>query len=126
MTYTVKQYQEHLATAGLRLHRPMVSTMNRAAGNIKRDWRAQAAAKNKVHAPKYAGAIVMRRTVVVHGNVVATVEPRFTKRSQGPLSTALEFGGQYSAPQRSNINALESELPSLEKWLLKMAGDVLR
>ncbi len=78
-TYTARQYAEHLATVGLRLNPKMKSTMSRAAGNIKRDWRDRAARKNPTHAPKYAGSIIMRRAVIQDGGYTVTVEPLVTE-----------------------------------------------
>jgi hypothetical protein len=125
-TYTPKEFAAHLATSGQRMNPKMRSTMNRAAGNIKRDWRAQAAAKNPAHARKYAGSIVMKRTVIVDGNLTITVTPRFGGRSQGNLGPVLEYGGDHSVAQLSNMSALERELPSLLTWLSKIAADTVR
>ena len=125
-TYTVKGYQALLAQSGREVNRNAVRTMNRAAGNIKRDWRARAAVKNPVHAPKYAGAIVMRRTIVGSDGLTVTVEPRFTRHGQGSLGPVLEYGGANgSRPQMSNIEALAGELPSLLGWLSRIARDSL-
>lgn len=124
--YTAKEYANVLAAAGLKINPQMIRTMNRAAGQIKRDWRSRAAEKNPVYAKKYAGSIVMRRTVVQNGQVTITVEPRFGRRGQGPLGPVLEYGGRYSAAQRSNVESLEAELPNLLFWLAKIAADTIR
>lgn len=121
--YTPKQYAEKLAGSGQQLNRAMVATMTRAAGNIKRDWRAQAAQKNPKHAKNYPGAIIMRRIIITEGNVVATVEPRWGKHGQGNFGPVLEYGGEHSAAQLSNIVALEREAPTLIRWLEKIAAD---
>ena len=117
--YTVKEWQAQLAQAGRELNPLAVRTMNRAAGNIKRDWRTRAAGANPVHAAKYSGSIVMRRTMVSNGEVTITVEPG--GRGQGKLGAILEHGGPHNAAQRSNTDALAEELPNLLKWLAKIA-----
>ena len=122
--YTTKQYQALLAQAGRQMNPQAVRTMNRAAGNIKRDWRERAASANPVHAQKYAGSIVMRRTMIDDGQITITVEPG--GRGQGKLGAILEHGGPHNAPQRSNTAALGAELPNLLHWLAKLAADSLR
>lgn len=125
-TYTAKQYAALLNNVGLELDRRLRPTMSRAAGNIKRDWRDRAAAKNPTHAPKYAGSIIMRRAVVDQGGYTVTVEPRFGRSGQGPLGSVLEKGGRHSAAQQSNVEALEKELPTLLEYLAKYAADAIR
>lgn len=123
--YTVKQYQALLAAAGREMNPQAVRTMNRAAGNIKRDWRTRAASANPTHAAKYAGSIVMRRTMIsADGQITITVEPG--GRGQGKLGAILEHGGPHNAAQRSNTAALSAELPSLLHWLARLAADSLR
>lgn len=123
--HTPKEFQALLAESGKRLDRRMVSTMSRAAGNIKRDWRAQAATKNTNYARKYPGSIIMRRTLIKDGVVTVVVEPRWGKRGQGNLGPILEHGGRHNRPQHSNQQALDRELPNVLHWLTKLATEAI-
>lgn len=117
--YTPKQYAERLATAGLRLKPGLTATLNRGAFNIRDDWRDRAAAKNPVHAPRYASTIIRRKLLIGPGGTASiTVEPM--KRHQGNLGKILEYGTARSRAQMSHIEALDAELPNLIEWMARL------
>jgi hypothetical protein len=120
---TPKEYAEHLATAGKRLHPQVTKVINRGAMNVRDDWKARATAANPVHARKYASTIRLRRTMIVDGVVTAVVEP--TGFPSAKFGTILELGGPHNAPQLSHVEALKAEVPNLVAWLGKAAGQCL-
>jgi len=125
--YTLAEYKKVLATASLRIAPQMLKTMQRGGLNIRDDWRDRAAAKNPIHARKYASTVIMRRTIVsLDGLMTVTVEPG--PWGQGKLGQVLEYGrgGSRNAPQASHIEALEQELPHILRWLSIVAADGVR
>ncbi len=124
-TWTAKQFAEHLATTGRRLDPIVTKTVNRAAMNIKEDWRRRAAEKNPPGSAsaKYPSTIVQRRGTVEGGVYTAAVEP--LSKGQGLLGAILEHGGAHNAPQHSNVEAADAEAPNLAKWLAKAAKDAI-
>ena len=124
-TYTIKEYQQHLETVGKRLNPMAVRVLNRAGFNMKKDWRARAAADNRRHARGYAGTIIMRRTIVdSRGEITVTVEPG--PWGQGKFARILERGGRFNTPQRNDVAVVDAELPNVQRWLAKIAKDALK
>lgn len=125
-TYTPKAFAAHLATAGQRLHPELTRTVNKAAMNVKADWRRRAAVHNPPGSAsaRYPSTIVQRRGKVVGG--VYTAEVESLDRGQGKLGSVLEYGGGRNAPQRSNVAALDAEAPVLAAWLERIAAKVIR
>lgn len=124
-TYTPKEFADHLASAGQRLDPQLTKTVNKAAMNIREEWRRLAREKNPPGSASatYPSTIVMRRGRFEGHTYVATVET--LDRGQGKLGVILEYGGAGNAPQRSNVAALEKEAPVLAEWLAKIARDVI-
>lgn len=124
-TWTPRKFAEHLAATGLRLDPVVSRTVNKAAMNIKDDWRRLAAEKNPPGSlsARYPGSIVQRRARIVDGTHVAEVET--LARGQGKLGVILEYGGPHNAPQLSNVRAAENEAPALAEWLAKAAREAV-
>lgn len=124
-TFTPKEYAAHLAEAGLRLHPLATRTVNKAAMNVRDEWRRLAREKNPAGSAsaRYPGTIVLRRGRFDGPDYSITVET--LDRGQGPLGSILEHGGAHNAPQRSNVAALAKEAPVLAEWLAKIARDVI-
>lgn len=124
-TWTPKQFAEHLATSGKRLDPVVSRTVNKAAMQIKAEWRRLAAEKNPPGSlsAKYPGTIVQRKARIEDGSHVAEVET--LARGQGKLGVILEYGGPHNAPQLSNVRAAEKEAPALAEWLAKAAREAV-
>lgn len=126
MSYTLAEYAARLSTTEGRVTEAVRKVIVHGALNIKDDWRRRAREANPKHAPKYAGTIVMRRTVVSNGEVVAVVEPGAF--GQGKLGQVLEYGhgGALNRPQMSHVAALAVEAPKLAEYLAKVSADAIR
>ena len=125
MIYTLGEYARRLATAEDRLAPAVEKVVVRGALNIRDDWRRRARAKNPRHAPKYPGTIVMRRAVIVSGQITAVVEPGSV--GQGRLGQVLEHGhgGARNKPQLSHVQAMVVEAPKLAEWLARLSKQAI-
>lgn len=122
--FTPKQYAEHLAQSGKRIHPEVSKILNVAVRNVRDDWRRMAAQKNRTHAPGYPRSITATWAKVVDGVMVASVEPKTGKTAK--LGTILEYGGPRNAPQLSNLEAAAREIPTMLKHLRKAAEDAAK
>ncbi len=127
-TYTPKEFAAHLATVGMRLHPEATRIVNKAANNIRDEWRSLAKAKNPPgsRSAGYPHTIRAHYATITNGVIEASVEAVApSQKSHAKLGVILEYGGPHNAPQRSNLAALNKEAPNLAEWLLKAARDAI-
>jgi hypothetical protein len=93
--------------------------VKRGAVNIKKDWRAKAAAAAPAHARQYPYSIDFdtARSTLAH-SVGAVIGPDKDK-PQGALGNLLEFGSVNNPPQLSGQQALDAEADAFEQQVAK-------
>lgn len=122
-TFSPQEFSDRLATAGKRLHPEVSRILNKAAKNVRDDWRSMAARQNPAHAKRYPGSIAATWARVSRDGVEASVAPKHGP--QAKLGTVLELGGPRNAPQLSHLEAAAREIPAMNKWLAKAAEECL-
>jgi len=112
---------EDLAGAGndARVLDVLEPVVKKGAVNIKKDWRAKAAAAAPAHAKRYPYSIDfdIGRSALAH-TVGAVIGPDKDK-TQGPLGNLLEFGSANNPPQLSGQQALDAEADEFERQIAK-------
>ena len=121
---TPAQYAAQLRESGRSLSPEVAKVINRAAANVRDDWRRLAKAKNPTHAPGYQASIRVSWARVSDGVVRASVSPEGIKPAK--LGTILEMGGPRNAPQMSHVQAAAREVPKLLKFLGQEVAKVSR
>ncbi len=108
-----------LGGAGDRAQRGAASVVEKAAHNIKTDWRSNAAASNPSHAARYPYSIAYTKV----GDLEVEIEPQ--DGSQGKFGAILEYGGVNNAPQHNGKRATEKEEPKFQAEIEKLGAKVL-
>jgi len=112
---------EDLAGAGndARVLDILEPVVKKGAVNIKKDWRAKAAAAAPAHAKRYPYSIGfdVARSVLAH-RVGAVIGPD-KDATQGALGNLLEFGSANNPPQLSGQQALDAEADEFERQIAR-------
>lgn len=104
--------------------RELKRVVSKGALNVKRDWRANAAASSGNHAPYYPASIGYDLDTIP-GGAQATVGPDKDRR-QGALGNLLEFGSVHNAPHNDGGRALAAEEPRLVAAVEDVAEQLAR
>jgi len=94
--------------------------VKKGAVNIKRDWRANAAARGSRHARAYPFSI----SFDMKAKTEAEVGPEASASSQGFLGYVLEYGGVHSPPHNDGKRAADKELPAFEREMGKLGEKI--
>jgi HK97 gp10 family phage protein len=93
--------------------------IEKAAVNIKKDWRSNARATSGTHARLYPYTITYDK----RGPLEVEIGPEW--RKQGKLGPILENGSVNNPPHHNGKRAADKEEPKLIKYLEKITGDIL-
>lgn len=99
----------------------VVKVVKKAATNVKKNWRENAAATAGAHASQYPSTISYD---IKDQGLSAEIGPE--KRGQGNLGNLLEFGSANNPPHNDGKRALDKEEPRFEKAISDVVGKVLR
>ncbi|MFR9796631.1 hypothetical protein ACL02U_12105 [Streptomyces sp. MS06] len=123
MTVDVSQVQRlsrDLYRAGPQVQVRVRAVVERGAVNVKRDWRANAAASAGRHARLYPASISydMRHFT---GGAIAEIGPD-KGRPQGALGNLLEYGSSKNPPHMDGARAITAEAPRFEEQIAAAVG----
>ena len=93
--------------------------IEKAAVNIKKDWRSNARATSGRHARLYPYSITYDK----RGALEFEIGPNRVR--QGKLAPILEDGSVNNPPHHNGKRAADKEEPKLIKYLEKIVGDIL-
>jgi len=93
--------------------------VKRGATNVKRDWRANAAARGSRHAGRFPYSI----TFDMKTKTEAEIGP-VTGQDQGFLGYIFEYGGVHSRPFGDGKRAADKEMPAFEREMGKLGEKI--
>lgn len=109
-----------LQASSVRAWLEMRAVVEHGAVNVKRDWRANAAASAGRHARRYPDSITYDISFTPVG-VSAEIGPD-KARPQGALGNLLEFGSVKNPPHNDGGRALAAETPRFLAAIAALAG----
>lgn len=124
------EWQETLRSLPERAPKEFRQIMRRAGGNIKDDWLArwEAIRSPRTHIPHLLrtgrNGLGYDESEPRPGVFAIEVGVASTNR-QAFLAEIIENGSQTSPPHPGGVPALEAETPRMERYALKVAGDLL-
>jgi hypothetical protein len=117
----VRRLERHLARSIPRVRREARQVVMRGAVNVKRDWRANAAATGRKHAKHYPRTVGFDIGAYGPDIWAATIGPD-KGGVQGPLGAILEYGSVKNPPHNDGGRALAAELPRFEAQMELLAA----
>ena len=108
-----------------RADRAFIPVMKRAGGNIKDDWSARWTAMPHSHIPHLVRVSALSYDTDKVGWTYSVEVGVRAERLQARLASFIEFGTLTSGPHPAGQPALEAEVPNMEYWAAKVAGDLL-
>jgi hypothetical protein len=111
-------------TAAAKITEAVRAVTVKAAVNVKKGWRENAAATAPVHAKAYPYSITFDDPTVVSGTISVEIGPDKGKR-QGALGNLLEYGSANNPPHNDGKRAAEAEHDAFASYVLKAGGEAL-
>ena len=116
----VRRLERHLARVVPRARRDARAVTMRGAMNIKRDWKSNARASARKHAPAYPSTIGFDLAAYGPDIWMAIIGPD-KGGPQGALGNLLEYGSVKNPPHRDGGRALDVEEPRFEAQMALIA-----
>ncbi|MFR0351789.1 hypothetical protein [Streptomyces sediminimaris] len=116
----IQRLSRDLYRAGAHVEPRVRAVVERGAVNVKRDWRANAAASAGRHARLYPGSISYD-TRHYPGGAIAEIGPDKNK-PQGALGNLLEYGSSKNPPHMDGARAIAAEAPRFVEQIAAVVG----